>query len=69
MHNWSVDTTTLKQDETKYAIWQLEQLINFGLGVDEKISKPALLKYWSKLQLDPYKKQYLAFLLWGTQPS
>ena len=25
MYNWSVDTTELKKDKRKYAIWNLEQ--------------------------------------------
>lgn len=69
MHNWSVDTTILQQDKVQYTVWRLEQMVNFGLEGNEKINKASLLKHWSQLQLDPHKKNYLAFLLWGTQPS
>lgn len=63
MYNWSTDTRQLKKDKKQYAIWKLEQLVNFGLA-DEKIDKKQLKKYWSVLRLDPKKKQYLEFLLW-----
>lgn len=63
MYNWSTDTRQLKKDKEQYAIWKLEQLVNFGLA-DEKIDKKQLKKYWGVLRLDPKKKQYLEFLLW-----
>ena len=63
MHNWSTDTHELKKHPTQYAIWRLEQLINFGLG-KTKLNKRALKKYWPKLHLDPKKKKFLEFLLW-----
>lgn len=31
MYNWSTDTTELKKSPEKYAVWRLEQLINWGL--------------------------------------
>lgn len=62
MFNWSTDTKELKKYPEKYAIWKLEQLINFGLdGKKLKISE--LKKYFSRLQIDPQKKRYLKFLL------
>ncbi len=64
MYNWSVDLRDLKKDKTKYAIWRLEQLINFGLN-GEKIKAKELKKYWPKLHLDPNKKRYLELLLWS----
>ena len=63
MYNWSVDIKELKKDKKQYKIWQLEQLINFGLG-KEKIKQADLKKYWDLLTLDPNKKRYLSFLLW-----
>jgi len=62
MH-WSTDTKNLKKDKEKYAIWRLEQRINFGFG-NQKIKEADLKKYWSKLHLDQAKKNYLEFLLW-----
>jgi len=55
MYNWSVDEKILKKYPEKYAVWRLEQLINFGLG-EEKINKNQLKKYFNKLDIDPDKK-------------
>ncbi|MBI5077572.1 hypothetical protein HZB94_04295 [Candidatus Falkowbacteria bacterium] len=63
MNNWSVDVKELKKDKKQYAIWRLEQLVNFGLG-KEKIKESDLRAYWSELCLDPPKKKFLSFLLW-----
>jgi hypothetical protein len=63
MYNWSTDIKELKKDKKKYAIWRLEQLVNFGLG-KEKLSKSALKKNWPDLNLDASKKKYLKMLLW-----
>jgi hypothetical protein len=63
MYNWSTDTKELKKNKKKYAIWRLEQLVNFGLG-QEKLSKKDLKKNWSDLDLDAAKKKYLKILLW-----
>jgi hypothetical protein len=62
MHNWSTDTTKLSQYTEKYAIWKLEQLINFGLN-GEKLKLSELQKYFNKLHIDPQKRDYLKFLL------
>lgn len=62
MKNWNTDVVNLKKDPEKYAIWRLEQLINFGLD-DEKISEKELKKYWDKLDIDPAKKAFLKLLM------
>lgn len=62
MKNWNTNIEILKKDPEKYAIWRLEQLINFGLD-GEKISEQELKKYWDKIQVDPSKKAYLKTLL------
>ena len=62
MNNWSVDTNFLKKYPEKYKIWQLEQLIDFGLG-KEKLDFRDLKKYFNQLSIDSRKKQYLKFLL------
>ena len=62
MYNWSIDTRHLKKYPRQYAVWRLEQLINFGLG-EEKIDKKELLRYLSEIKIDPDKKKYLKFLL------
>jgi hypothetical protein len=63
MYNWSVDTTELKKDKKKYAIWRLEQMVNFGLG-GEKLNRRELKKYWPLLNLDEKRKNFIFMLLW-----
>lgn len=63
MRNWSTDTTELKKDKKQYAVWRLEQMVNFGLD-GKKINCAELKKYWRMLHLDPNKKKYLKILLW-----
>lgn len=60
--HWSVDETELKKDLAAYAIWRLEQRINFGLG-EGKIKKAELVKYWDKIDIDPFKRKALALAL------
>ena len=62
MYNWSIDTKALSKYPEKYAIWKLEQLINFGLN-GQKINSDELKKYFNRLHIDPQKKKYLSFLL------
>ena len=62
MQHWSVDTGELKKDPKKYAIWRLENAVNFGIR-DGKISESELRNHWNELDLDPHKKKFLAMLL------
>lgn len=66
MYNWNTDTRELKKNKEKYAIWQLEQKINYGLN-GEKLNATLLKKYWHKLRIDPLYRKYLHFLLWPPQ--
>ncbi len=60
MYNWSTDET--KMDAKQHAIWQLEQMVNFGLG-GGKIKETNLRVYWSQLNLDPYRRKFFELLL------
>ena len=64
MYNWSVDEKQLAKEPEKYAVWKLEQMVNFGLGKD-KLDKQQLLKYWDMLEIDPARKKFLNLLLDG----
>jgi hypothetical protein len=66
MHNWSTNLAELKKDKKQYAIWQLEQMVNFGLE-GKKINRKKIKKYWPELVIDENKKKYLAKLLWSKQ--
>lgn len=62
MKNWSTDTSELQKNTEQFAIWRLEQLINFGLG-GEKISRADLRKHWKIIDIDPFKKTFLALFV------
>lgn len=66
MRNWSVDISELKKDKKQYAVWRLEQMVNFGLE-GKKINREKIKKYWKILCLDPDKKKYLKMILWPKQ--
>lgn len=68
MYNWTVDTKQLKKDKNKFAIWKLEQMVNFGLN-GKKLDKKNLKKYWPQLNLDVKKKKYLSLILWPSKRS
>lgn len=63
MKNWSTDTTTLRKDPKAYAVWKLEQMVNFGLGEGEKINERELKRHFHKLQIDPDRKNLFELLL------
>lgn len=62
MHNWSTDTKDLKKDKEKYAIWKLEQMVNFGLD-GEKINEEELKKNLKKINIDSSRLEFLKILL------
>jgi hypothetical protein len=62
MYNWSIDEEKIKKNKKEYAIWRLEQMVNFGLG-GEKLKKKELKKHWADLKIDPYRKRFLQLLL------
>jgi hypothetical protein len=68
MYNWSVNTSRLKKNLKKYTIWQLEQLINYGLG-EKKLNKQELKKYFKELNISQDKKAYLTYILYGKKPT
>ncbi len=64
MYNWSTDETALLRDPENYTIWQLEQLINFGLQ-GQKIKETVLRAHFSQLNLDTHRRRFLDLLLHG----
>jgi hypothetical protein len=69
MRNWSTNTQLLKKDLEQYAIWQLEQQLNFGLEEGEKINRKQLKKYLPILNIDQDTRNLMEFLLYGKKPS
>ena len=66
MKNWSTDIKKLAEDPAQFAIWKLEQMVNFGLD-GKKISCAEIKKYWKILDLDRGKRAYLKMILWPKQ--
>lgn len=62
MYNWSTDEKQLKKNKGQYAVWRLEQMINFGLG-GEKLDEKELRKYWNTLHIDSARRRFLGLLL------
>ncbi|MCX6723648.1 MAG: hypothetical protein NT155_00545 [Candidatus Staskawiczbacteria bacterium] len=62
MKNWSTNIKELKKNKDKFAVWKLEQLINFGLG-KEKLNLNELKKYWSVINIDPAKRKFLSLFI------
>lgn len=61
MKNWSTDIKELEKNKEKYAIWKLEQMVNFGLD-GEKINEKEFLNYLSKLNADSNRLKFLKML-------
>lgn len=68
MHNWSTDVKQLKKDPERYAVWKLEQQVNFGLD-KAKISKRDLKKNWNNIDIDPARRKFLHLILWPKKQS
>ena len=68
MRNWSVDENYLKKFTLKHKLWLLVQSLSYGLD-GEKLNKTEVIKYWSRIkdQLDPARRDYLNFLIWGNR--
>lgn len=64
VYNWSIDEKKLEKDKKKYAIWKLEQTVNFGLR-GKKIKKETIKKYWNDIKIDPYKRKFLKLIING----
>lgn len=62
MYNWSTNEGELRRNPEKYAIWHLEQMVNFGLD-GQKIERNQLKMYWSKINIDPARRRFLELLL------
>ncbi len=60
--HWSVGETALSQDPHAYAVWRLEQRINYGIG-EERIDTGTLRAHWDEIDIDPSKRRALALVL------
>lgn len=62
MYNWSTQQKDLEKDPRKYAIWRIEQMVNFGLD-GQKINADELKKYWSEIEIDPARRRFLEMII------
>lgn len=62
MYNWSTQQKELEKDPRKYAIWRIEQMVNFGLD-GQKINADELKKYWSEIEIDPARRRFLEMII------
>jgi len=62
---WDYDLKELKKTK-EGRIKILERLINFGVYLSDKKKLPVkeIKKYWSKLKIDPGRKNFLKFIIW-----
>ena len=60
--HWSVNTKDLEKDPEGFAIWKLEQWVNWGIG-KPKAKKKDLIKYWNVLDIDKWKRKALSLAL------
>lgn len=65
MKNWNTNTTKFKSP-TARRLWEISQLINYGLD-GEKLSEKELKEYWPELkkELDPERARMLEYIVWG----
>jgi len=61
-NHWSVNIKELKKDKESFAVWKIEQWVNWGIG-NNRIKKADLIKYWDKLDIDPWKRKALSLAL------
>ena len=66
-HIWDYDEKELKKTE-EGRILMLERLINYGVYLKDKNRLPISLvrKYWDKLRLEPRRRRFLKFIIWGS---
>ena len=69
MKNWSTDTNRFEKTSDEYEIWQLEQLLNFGLDRGEILERAKLEKYLPFLDIDTDTRNYLEFILYDKKPT
>ena len=63
---WDYDIKKLEKSEAG-RILILERMINNGVYLKDKEKIPInqVKKYWKKLRLEPGRKRFLKYLIWG----
>jgi hypothetical protein len=65
MRNWNTDTSSFNSSKDK-RLWELSQLINYGLD-GEKLNRKELEENWPSLkpQLDQERARMIEYMIWG----
>ncbi|MFN4212389.1 MAG: hypothetical protein ACK4FL_00250 [Microgenomates group bacterium] len=63
---WDYDVSELKKTK-EGRIKILERMINYGVYLKdkEKIPLSQVKKYWERLKIDPGRRNFLKFVIWG----
>ena len=69
MRNWSTDTKNLQAHPDEFAVWKLEQQLNYGLDEGEKIERALLEKYLPLLNIDKDTRNFLEYILYDKKPA
>lgn len=66
VHLWDYDINELKKTE-QGRIKILERKINFGFYLKDKkkISLKEIKKYWHRLNIEPSRRNFFKFIIWG----
>ena len=61
---WDYDKTEYKKQAEGDPVWELERLVNYGLG-KEKINRKKLEKHLAELKIPECRRAFFELLLWN----
>jgi hypothetical protein len=59
----------LGKNSEEYEIWQLEQLLNFGMSEGETLDRKQLEKHLPALAIDQDTRDFLDYVLYDKKPA
>lgn len=62
---WDYDKTEYKKQAEKDPVWELERLINYGLGREDKIDRKKLEDHLAELKISDDRRAFFELLLWN----
>lgn len=60
---WDYTKTEYEKQAKKDPVWELERLINYGLG-EEKIDRKKIEKHLAELKISDDRRAFFELLLW-----
>ena len=61
---WDYAKTEYEKQAAKDPVWELERIINYGLG-EEKINRKKLEEHWAELNISEDRRAFFELLLWN----